>query len=279
MISPAPKLAAASDAPAARSGPMSVGRVLAILELLSQNPQGLALSEMSRRLFCPKVSLLALLNELVTLGYIRRNLQAHFELDTRARRLGLQLSSSGALHRTVRDTLTALCAQLRLNAAFGYLDRRHHSLIYADRCEADTPVRFTVKLGEQLHIHSRSLGKLLLAFEPEADWPHWLGAEPYAQIARGTRTTLAEITPDLREIRRRGMGWAVAEQWNGAAGCAFPVRDANGQVAAGLVVSGPSDAVNGNKTRIVRELSAAATSLSSEFKLRSVTTQTLHMFI
>lgn len=284
MNSPLQNLATATnahapDAPAGRSGPMSVGRVLAILDLLSQNPQGLALSEMSRRLFCPKVSLLALLNELVTLGYIRRNLQAHFELDTRARRLGLQLSSSGALHRTVRDTLTDLCERLCLNAAFGYLDRRNRTLIYADRCEADTPVRFTVKLGEQLHIHSRSLGKLLLAYEPEADWSQWLGAEPYPQIARNTRTTLAEITPDLREIRRKGMAWAVAEQWSGAAGCACPIRDAEEQVAAGLVVSGPVDALNGNKVQIARELAAAAASLSSEFKLRAVTAHTLHMFI
>jgi len=258
---------------------MSVGRVLAILELLSQHPQGLALSDMSRRLFCPKVSLLALLNELVTLGYIRRTPQAQFELDTRARRLGLQLSSSGSLHRTIRDTLTALCEQLQLNVAFGYLDHRQHTLIYADRCEADTPVRFTVKLGEQLHIHSRSLGKLLLAFEPEEHWPKWLGTEPYPQVARNTRTTLAAITPDLREIRRKGIGWAIAEQWIGAAGCACPVRDADGRVAAGLVVSGPVDTINGDKTRITRALSDAAASLSSEFKLRTVTTQTLHMFI
>ena len=258
---------------------MSVGRVLAILELLSQHQGALSLSEMSRRLFCPKVSLLALMNELVALGYVRRNEHAQFELDSGARRLGLHLSASGTLHRTVRDTLKQLCDQLSLNAAFGYLDRRNRSLIYADRCEADTPVRFTVKLGEQLHIHSRSLGKLLLAFEPETDWPLWLGAEPYPQITRQTRTRLADIAPDLRDIRRKAMAWVVAEQWSGAAGCACPVRDAEGQVAAGLVVSGPIDAVSGNKAKIARALNAAAAALSTELRLRSITAQSLRMFI
>jgi DNA-binding IclR family transcriptional regulator len=258
---------------------MSVGRVLAILELLSQHSEALSLSEMSRRLFCPKVSLLALMNELVSLGYVRRNAHGQFELDSRAHRLGLHLTSSGTLHRVVRETLQQLCERLKLNAAFGYLDQTHRKLVYADRCEADMPVRFTVKLGEQLHIHSRSLGKLLLAFQPQPDWPLWLGPEPYPQVARNTRTTLAALTPDLEDIRRKGMAWAVAEQWGGASGCAAPVRDQDGSVTAGVVVSGPVDAVNGNKARIAREVAAAAATLSTELRLRSITAQTLRMFI
>lgn len=258
---------------------MSVGRVLAILELLSQHAEGLSLSETSRRLLTPKVSLLALLNELVALGYARRNERGHFELGSRAHRLGLQLSAAGTLHRAVRETLRELCDRLRLNSAFGYLDRKNHALIYADRCEAQSPVRYIVKLGERLDIHSRSLGKMLLAYEPEKDWPTWLGPEPYNKVARQTRTTLAEITADLRQIRAKDMGWAVAEQWNGAAGCACPVRGSDGMVAAGLVVSGPIDAMNGSKATVARVVSAAARALSTELKLRSVTTRTLTMYI
>ncbi len=274
-----PSLSLPDTARPQRSGPMSVGRVLAILELLSQHAEGLSLAETSRRLFSPKVSLLALLNELVALGYARRNARGHFELGPRAHRLGLQLSASGTLHRTVRDTLKDVCDRLGLNTAFGYLDRRNHALIYADRCESQGPVRYTVKLGERLEIHSRSLGKVLIAYEPEKDWPLWLGREPYAKVARQTRTTLAEISADLRQIRARDMGWAVAEQWNGAAGCACPVRGADDQVAAGLVVSGPIDMVNGNKANISRIVANAGRALSAELKLRSITAQTLDMFI
>lgn len=270
----------ASPLPSApRSGPMSVHRTLAIISLLANNAQGLSLAEISRKLRSPKASVLGLLKELTALRYIRRNDGGKFELAASSYRLAVDISASSSLHKVVADTLIELSKELRLSAAFGYLDRDKRSLVYGDRCEANSPVRYVVKLGERLDIHSRSLGKLLLAHEPEREWPLWLGPEPYAQYTRHTRTRLAELLADAKVIRRKKLAWTNSEQYEGIAACACGVQDKDGRMVGGIAVQGLVARVTEHKARIAQMLQQACERVSVELRQRNIDARTLHMFI
>src|SRR5688572_23030280 len=59
-------------------GPMSVERVVAILELLAQQSQGLTLSEISRAISAPKTSLVGILLALQRLSYVVREDSRYF---------------------------------------------------------------------------------------------------------------------------------------------------------------------------------------------------------
>ena len=264
---------------APRSGPMSVHRTLAIIDLLANNAKGLSLAEISRKLRAPKASVLGLIKELQALRYIRKNESGVFELAASAYRLAVDISASGSLHKVVANTLIELSKELRISASFGYLDRERRSLVYGDRCEANSPVRYVVKLGEKLDIHSRSLGKLLLSNEPEKDWPLWLGPEPYAQYTRHTRTRLAEIVADIRIIRRQKIAWAVSEQYEGIAGCSCAVLDAEGRMAGGIAVQGLSERMAEHKKAICDRVRQACAQVSDELRLRSIDSRSLPMFI
>jgi DNA-binding IclR family transcriptional regulator len=258
---------------------MSVHRTLAILDLLANNTAGLSLAEISRRLRAPKASVLGLIKELTALRYMRKNDSGVFELAASSYRLAVDISASGTLHRVVANTLIDLSKELRISAAFGYLDRERRSLVYGDRCEANSPVRYVVKLGERLDIHSRSLGKLLLSQEPEKEWPLWLGPEPYTAHTRFTRTRLSELAADIRTIRRKKIAWTLSEQYEGIAGCACAVMDTEGRMAGGIAVQGLVERLNEHKGRIADLLKEACATVTEELRLRGIDARSLPMFI
>ncbi len=210
---------------------------------------------------------------------MRKNERSQFELASLAYRLAVGISATGSLHRMVGNTLIELSASLRMTVVFAYLDRERHVLVYADRCETNSPVRYIVKLGDRLDIHSRSTGKLLLANEPEAEWPHWLGKEPYPSFTSHTRTRLSEIAPDLHRIRKAGVAWTSSEQHDGIAGCASPIRDINGNIAATIAVQGLGEWMNKHADRIESQLKLACDAVSDELRMRIIESRSLPKFI
>jgi DNA-binding IclR family transcriptional regulator len=271
---------AADTAPSQpRGGPMSVGRVLGILELLATNTHGLSLAEISRRLKAPKASVLGLLRELMALQYVRKNERGQFELASLSYRLAVGISATGSLHRMVGNTLIELSSELHMTVVMAYLDHERHVLVYADRCETNSAVRYVIKLGDRLDIHTRSTGKLLLANEPEADWPLWLGAEPYQKFTKHTRTRLADISQDLRRARKETFAWSHSEQYDGISGVAYPIRDAHGNMAAAIALQGLSEWMKNNKDRIEGRLKAACDAVSNELALRQIEARSLPKFI
>ena len=95
-------------------------------------------------------------------------------------------------------------------------------------------MRYVVQLGTPLALPSRALGRLLLSYEPEADWPAWLGAEPYPAYPRQTLTRFARMRPILRRIRTQATATTLSEQHEGIGSCAVPVPGADGRVACGI---------------------------------------------
>lgn len=252
------------------TGPMSVERTLAILNALADSREPMSLAALTRELDTPKPSVLSLVRELTALGYVRRDELGRIMLAGRSYRLALRIKASDSISVLVRDTLQRLSSRLMLTAALGYLDEKSRALVYADRYEAHGPIRYVVELSYPLEIHSRSLGKLLLAHQDEASWPDWLGAEPYRQFTPHTHTTYAELAKELHQLRQAGTSWSEGELHVGISGCSFPVRTSDGKVAAGLSIQGLTPALNAKRDEIEAALKSSAQDLTRELKLRHI---------
>lgn len=274
------KIAEAADhqpltlSPSARSGPMSVQRVLGLLQILASPDAPYSLARLSTVLSAPKPSVLSLLNELVALGYVRR-VNHGFELGAKAYRLGLQLMSVDSVGRLIRDGLRDISDELRMTVAFGYLDRTRRALIYADRYEAAGPVRYVVQLGTPLSIHSRALGRLLLSYEPEEDWRDWLGTAPYAAFTSSTTTQYSDMSAELRKVRSEGVAKTASEQFEGIGSCALPIYDVNGVVACGIATQTLVSSLEAHGPKVVAAMRATAALLGKELAARGITRETL----
>lgn len=260
-----------------RAGPMSVARVLAVIEHLAHGP--LALADLGRELAAPKPSLLALLGELVQLGFIRKDQQGRYLLAGAAYRLAARVSMAGSMNVSMRATLMSVSTELEAAVSLGYLDPKSRTLVYADRYGENSAVRYVVKFGAAIELHTRATAKLLIAHQDESQWRAWFGPEPYKQLASRSHVGFAGLQEELRAIRRERIAWTCSEQYEGISGCAVPVLDAEEAVLAGIGLVMIGEAMNMKRERVVSSLQAAADTLSAEFKMRGITRANLAAYL
>lgn len=260
-----------------RGGPMSVARVVGIMEMLAIEPMSLA--DLAKQLTAPKPSLLNLLGELSTLGIVRRDETGRYLLGGRAFRLASMMSFSGSLSTSVRTTLVEISQSLEAAASIGYLDHTSRKLVYADRYGESSAVRYVVKFGAVIQLHTRATAKLLVAHESEDTWRDWFGPEPYQQLTQRSHKTFSTLYPELVDIRESKVAWTYSEQYDGISGCAVPVYGSDDTVVAGLGMVMIGEAMERNRARVLSVLQAAAETISAEFHLRRITRATLPQYL
>jgi DNA-binding IclR family transcriptional regulator len=248
----------------ARGGPRSVGRVLELLGRLAAAPQGLTLAALAAATGAPKTSLLGLLRGLAAEGYaVQRD--ALWRLGPEAMGLAraiLAAAGDGDLVATARPALEHLAEQAGETAMLAVLAPDRRAMVYADKVESRTALRFAASVGDARPIHCTASGRVMLAFLP-GPWP----AE-FLRSARLTPQSPASIT-DRRALRRivedtRAKGYAVTlgEATEGVAGIAAPVFDARGAVVAALMLAGPIARVEPRLALLARRVREAAGEVS-----------------
>lgn len=136
------------------------------------------------------------------------------------------------------------------------------AMVYADKVESRTALRFAATVGDARPIHCTASGRVMLAFLPPP-WP----AE-FLRTARLTRHSPTSVT-DRRALRRivaetREQGFAVTlgEATEGVAGLAAPVFGARGEVVAAIVLAGPIARVEPRLTHLSRRVREATAQIS-----------------
>lgn len=260
-----------------RAGPMSVGRVLGVIHQLAGGPHSLA--ALAQELDTPKPSLMGLLSELVQLGFIRKDQQGHYLLAGASFRLAARVSAAGSLNQSIRATLVGLSTDLEAAVSLAYLDPESLTMVYADRYGENSAIRYVVKFGTAIQLHTRATSKLLIAFEDETSWRSWFGPEPYKRLATRTHVEFATLKKELVKVRSEGIAWTHSEQYDGISGCSVPVFGANDKIIAGIGLLMISEALEMNRDKVVAALRKAADTTTAEFKMRGVTRKNLSAYL
>jgi IclR family transcriptional regulator, acetate operon repressor len=115
---------------------------------------------------------------------------------------------------------------------------REGAVLFVSQVETHASIRAFFPPGTKSPLHASGIGKVLLA---EAA-PERLAAMLAAGLARFTEHTItdpAALERDLSAIRARGYSVDNEERTEGMRCIAAPIRDAFGEVVAGISVSGP----------------------------------------
>ncbi len=245
-------------------GPRSVARVLLLLDELARAPEGAGLAVLSRALAVPKTTLLGLLRALAVEGYA---VQADGAWHLGAEAHGLARAILGSrrdagLAATARPLLEALAEATGESAMLSVLAPDRSAMVYLDKVESRTALRFTATIGDHRPIHCTASGRVMLAFLPPP-WP----AE-FLRSARLPPATPASITDRRRlrqlvaEARDQGHATTLGEATEGAIGIAAPVFDAGGQVVAAIVLAAPLARAEPRRAGLTRQVCRAAAALS-----------------
>ncbi len=221
-------------------GVKSAARVLDILELLMQYPDGISLSEISQHLDIPKSSAHGLLATLLGRGYLRAGRQE------RTYRLGVRLFELGSGYIAGTDLL-ADGQQIVREMAHACEETVHlailagNEVLYVAKEEGSHTIRMVSAIGKRFPAYGTGVGKMLLAaLTPEELDQLYPPAQPLTPITERTITDPIAFRQELARSRQRGYAVDLEESTPGLCCIAAPIFDSAATAVAAISVSVPS---------------------------------------
>lgn len=243
----------ATDIPARRPAPQSIGRMLLILERLvaahGGDKAGISLSDIADATGAPKSSLLGLLQGLHDEGCVHRGSDGSYSLGDRFLRLATHAVFGEQMADILRPVLAELMTETGETAVLGVLSADQRMITYLDRVECPNPIRYTVKPGDQRELHCTAGGKLLLAYMEPSRLEAFLDAAARERFTPTTITDRRKLLAELRQIRADGLSRTADERIAGASGLAVPVFGPDGTVSATVLIAGPSERMRQSAAR------------------------------
>jgi IclR family acetate operon transcriptional repressor len=224
---------------AARETGSALGKAIAMLEAVIDDDYPVTLPDLARRLDMPRQTAHRVIRQLVELGLLQRDVaQDQYSVGGRMHRLArraLQRSSyAGAAHAV----LVELMERLGETCNLGILDG--HEVLYVDRVECNWPLRVRLEAGSHVPLHCTAIGKLLIAHMSDSARDRLLKAIPLKRYTENTLTERRALDRSFAEILEHGYSVNNEEFALGLIAVAVPVRDATGEVVAGLAVHAPA---------------------------------------
>lgn len=215
-----------------------VHKALQVLLHLGRSKRELTLTEIAMQMSMAKTTVYRYLQTFSASGFVV------FDTETQCYRLGLRLWELGQLvdmNLPVREVALPVMEELRdrFNETInlGVLDGKE--VVYLGMAESSFALRMQARLGARDPIYSTALGKAILAFLPEQQWPILLPTRLTARTSQ-TITSIAALRHELAETRKRGYSIDRSENEEGSYCIGAPIRDQRGFVAAAISLSAPA---------------------------------------
>ncbi|MGB3772185.1 MAG: IclR family transcriptional regulator C-terminal domain-containing protein [Rhodococcus sp. (in: high G+C Gram-positive bacteria)] len=229
--------------------PTAVQKALAMLEAVAYLGPGATAKQIAAHTRVPPATAYRMLNFLVADGFLVRVPDlSGFALGQRTSELAYAASAS-APTRTVSDVLDGMRSQTRygLHAA----SFRGGTLRLVDTDPDHEAVSASTIMRNP---HAHALGKLLLAFYPQA---------AHARSAITAHTVVDEVAlrDELSTVLATEVSFENEESRIGRAALAVPVRDADGDVVGGLSVQGGAGRITGDSADLIEMLRRGADEL------------------
>ena len=228
-----PRSAAPSDSGAVQS----LDRALSLLGVLAVG-DGIALSDLARRVGLAPSSAYRLLQTLAARGYVefleRDQLWA---IGVEAFRTGQAFQRRYSIASVGRPLLAELVAQSGETANIAIYEGGE--IVFVAQVESPEPIRAFFRSGERRAAHASGIGKALLAEMPRRVVDRVIAAKGLCRFTPATLTDPAALHADLARAHVRGWALDDEERHCGMRCIAAAIFNEFGDPVAGLSVSGP----------------------------------------
>jgi IclR family transcriptional regulator, acetate operon repressor len=219
----------------------SVERAVFVLGVLGDaGPGGLTLSELSRALGASKSSTFAILQTLLSYGFVADSgagMTRRYRLGLALARLGDLVVSQIALRDVSLPVLRDLTLSTGLTSRVAVLDAPYAVVI--GRVDAQgSAVRFATNLFKRELMHCSAVGKAILAVIPEREARAYLFDSGMPQKTRHTVTDVEELMLELADVRPKGYFLDDEEDADGICCVGAPIVLDGGACAGAISVTG-----------------------------------------
>lgn len=193
----------------------SLARGLEVIRAFDGENPRMTLSDLAARTGLTRATARRFLLTLAELGYVSTDGRL-FSLTPRVLELGFSYLSGLSLPEIAQPHLEALSRELDESTSASVLDG--DAIVYVARVPTRRIMNVGITIGTRFPARVTSMGRVLLAAQPEERWPNAL------------RPTLADV---------RSQGWALVDQEleQGLRSIAAPLHSAAGSVVAAINIS------------------------------------------
>lgn len=185
-----------------------------------------------------------------------------WHIGPRAFEIGARFLRRTSLVERARPVMRRLMEATGETANLGI--EREGSVLFVSQVETHESIRAFFPPGTLSPLHASGIGKALLAHMDDDRRQRHLASGPRQAFTERTLTDRAALEAEMRLIRGRGFAVDDEERTPGMRCIAAPVFDINGEVVAGISVSGPTTRVSGTALeRLSRPVIEAAAQLTA----------------
>jgi DNA-binding IclR family transcriptional regulator len=241
----------------------AVDNATSILLALGADGHSVGVSDVARRVGLDKSTVSRTLRTLAEVGFVAKDEPAgRYRLGMAIVRLAQVALEGLDLRQAGQDYIARIGAETGETSHLAVWSEDAATII--GHVPGTHPIRAPGSVGERMPAHCTSLGKVLLAFQPQPVIDRTL-AGALARYTPATITDAKRLEAELREIRSTQLGFNNGEYRADAVAVAAPVWDHQGRLAAAISASGPAYRLTGaamaNASAVVRlaagQLSAA----------------------
>ncbi len=215
-------------------------KMFRMLDILAHSPVPLDANDVCDVMDVNKPSVVRMMRQMEDDGIIKRQLGSKgFIPARRLADLALQSLLSWAATPPVRNLLAGVVDKTRETCNFGILF--DGEIVYLERVECERPIRVHLTAGSSVPVHCTAIGKIMLSHMPADKRQQFLKSGALSAHTALTVTRWPALEEQVAGIMDRGFALDRGEYVDGLGGIAVPVRDADGDVFAGIAVHAPVD--------------------------------------
>lgn len=240
----------------------AIARACDIFDLLIDNPDGLAASDISSATGIHRTTVFRYLWTLETRRYVEQDATGVYRFGFAF--LPLYSRQVDALVHRMRSHLESLRDRFGETANLGFLDGSR--VIYLDIVESNRSMRLASRPGDRDPIHSTALGQAIAATLPEEHVTAILDREGMPALTSRTITDRQRFMDRLAEVAERG--YAIDDGENEPGGRCVAVPLLEDRVHAAVSVSAPASRLDMEKVpEIAQALRRVAVDVARDFGL------------
>ncbi len=251
-----------------------VDRVMDIIELLAEEPNGLPLSDIARRLDMPKSAAHRLLSSLINRRFaVQDDTSQRYRLSVKLAAVGFRILAGAGTSDICQPSLDRLAIRtgelVRLALAEG------DTLFWIAKSQgALSGLRYDPDLGQAVVLHATATGKAWLSTMNDAAAVNLVKKRGFVVPARFGKPVVRDEATLIRELaatRARGYGMAIEEGEPGTCAMALAILGRDGVAVGTVSIAGPASRFTPERMKeVAPDLAATVNEIADLWPARRV---------
>ena len=242
-------------------------KTFAVIKCISDNDEGMTLSDIVKKLDAPKSTVFKILHTLEKELIIEKKRDKYF-LGSMLIHYGLHTLSQRDLKAVAHPFLVSLMQETGETSHLAVPVGMQSMIL--DVSLTTHPIRFSSPVGTLVPMYCTSHGKLFLAFSNNISLKDYIASTPLLKRTENTITTPDDLNKEIEIIQNAGFSMDEGEFVDDIRCCAAPVRDNKGKCIGAVGITATT--ITFTKERIeeiCKAVKTTADNISNEMGYRS----------